>query len=640
MAINQTVVLQPRPNVKKINYSAKTFSDFRQNLIEFAKSYYPNTYADFNEASPGMMFIEMAAYMGDVLSFYIDNQFKENLLSYAEQPDNIITLAQFLGYKPKLAAASTATIQLLQSCPAVLTGGKYVPDPKYLLKLAKNTTFTTNNQSQAVFRLIEDVDFTNITEENYRVNSYSGGNPSTFIVTKEGKVDSTVEKSTTFSFGTAQKFSSVLLPPEPVIGIVDVTDSDGNTWYQVDYLAQDVILDNVDVTDNGETGILPAARLRFRKVPRRFTTKITRDFRLQMLFGSGVGDDTELNLTLDSRQIANQQYGDTIRNTLGNASINNVNFLDSNAYGTAPANTTLTVKYLTGGGAASNTPSNTIVNVATLLTNNDTTAYTSAEISQFNQSIQSLAVTNPEPATGGGPAEPLSEIKENALAFFNAQNRVVTVDDYIVRSQALPERYGKVAKVFAVRDEQINNVMKLNQQGYYVDNPVRPNAINLYTLGYDINGNLTTLNTITKQNLARYLEQFRMLTDDINILDAFIINIGVEFSISVAKNYNMNDVLGRCIGEVQSFFDISKWSINQPIVLADLSYNIGMVDGVKNVKSLGITNKYLYKDGTGYQNYRYEIDNATVNDVIYPSLDPSIFELKFPQNDIIGHASQ
>lgn len=640
MAINQTVVLQPRPNVKKINYSAKTFADFRQNLIEFARSYYPNTYADFNESSPGMMFIEMAAYMGDVLSFYIDNQFKENLLAYAEQPDNILTIAQFLGYRPKLAAPSVATVQLFQSCPAILSNGQYIPDPKYLLKISKNTTFTTNNQSEAVFRLLEDVDFSVITENNYRVNEYSGGNPSNFIVTKEGKVDSTVEKITTFNFGTAQKFNSVQLPAEPILGIVSVMDSDGNEWYQVDYLAQDVILDEADISDNGETGVLPGARLRLRRVPRRFTTRITRDFRVQMLFGSGVGNDTTLNLTLDSRQIANEQYGSTIRDTLGNASINNLNFLDSNAYGSAPANTTLTVKYLTGGGASANTPSNTIVNVSSLITNNDTTSYTTAEIAQFNQAIQSLAVNNPEPATGGGPAEPLDEIKENALSFFNAQNRVVTLDDYVVRSHALPEKYGKIAKIFAVRDEQINNVMKFTQQGYYVDNPVKPNTINLYTLGYDINNNLTTLNTITKQNLAKYLEQFRMLTDDVNILDAFIINIGVEFSISVAKNYNMNDVLGRCIGEVQSFFDITKWSINQPIILSDLSYNLGMVDGVKNVKSVGIINKYLYRDGTGYQNYRYDIDSATINDVVYPSLDPSIFELKFPQNDIIGHASQ
>ena len=205
---------------------------------------------------------------------------------------------------------------------------------------------------------------------------------------------------------------------------------------------------------------------------------------------------------------------------------------------------------------------------------------------------------------------------------------------------ALPSKYGKIAKAYAVRDEQINRILAASNERVYVDNPVRPNAINLYTLGYDTNGNLATLNTVVKDNLARYLDQFRMLTDDINIVDAFIINIGVQFDISVLRNYNVNDVLARSIGTVQEFFQTDKWSINEPIILADLSYTIGLVEGVQTVRNVRIFNKYQFKDGAGYQNYRYDIDEATINGVIYPSLDPSIFELKYPQTDIIGNATQ
>lgn len=640
MSSNQPITIQPRPNVKQINYVAKTFTDFRQNLIDFAKAYYPNTYSDFNEASPGMMFIEMAAYVGDIMSFYIDNQFKENLLAFAEQQDNVISIAQFLGYKPKMTSPATTVATVYQLAPAILSNGVYVPDPKYLIKLGRGSTFTTSGLTNIQFRLTDDVDFSDITAENYIINSFSGGNPSTFIVSKPARLIAATEKVATFSFGAPQKFTSVLMPDDNIIGIESVTDSNGNLWYEVDYLAQDVIMDNLNVTQNGEIGALPSSKLRLRKVPRRFVTRITRDGKTELVFGSGTDNEAELDLTLDSRQVANSQYGNTIQNLLGNAAINNVNFLNSNAYGISPSNITLTVRYLIGGGVNTNTPSNTITNVAQLTVLNDTTDYSQAELTAFNAAVQAITINNELPATGGGDGESIDEIRQNALAYFNAQNRAVTTEDYAVRTYALPSRYGRIAKAYAVRDEQINRILATNSDRVYVENPVKPNAINLYTLGFDTNGNLATLNSITKENLARYLEQFRLLTDDVNILDAFIINIGVQFDISVLRNYNVNDVLSRSIGTVQDFFDINKWNINQPIIISDLMYQIGLVEGVQTVKSVRIFNKYQFQDGVGYQNYRYDIDEATINGVIYPSLDPSIFELKYPTTDIIGNATQ
>ena len=644
MATNQQVVMQPRPNVKQINYLAKTFTDFRQNLIEFSKAYYPNTYADFNEASPGMMFVEMAAYLGDVLSFYIDNQFKENLLAYAEQPENIVTLSQFLGYKPKLTSVASATATVYQLVPATTKNGVFVPDSKFLLRIAAGSTFSTNDQASAQFRLMEDVDFSDTVGRQVIISSTTpSGNPYFYVVTKQANLSAVVEKTTTFAFGSPQKFASVLLPTESIVGITSVTDSDGNDWYEVDYLAQDTITSTVDVVDNSETGALPSAKLRLKKVPRRFVTRITRDLRTQLVFGSGTTNLADTDTTVDSRQIANSQYGNTIQTQLANTAINNVNFLNSSAYGVSPTNTTLTVNYLVGGGVASNTPTNTIVNIGNITLLNDTTAYSTADLNAFNAAYQSLSINNDQPATGGNDGETLSEIKENALAFFNAQNRVVTAEDYTVRAYALPATYGHIAKAYAIRDEQINNILTAQQgpgQRSYVDNPVRPNSINLYVLGYDNYGKLTTLNTLVKQNLSKYLEQYRLLTDDINILDAFVVNIGVNFSITVFKNYNVNDVLARAIGEIQNYFDTSKWTVNQPIIVSDLVYKVGSVDGVQNVKSLEIVNKYKFHDGSNYQDYRYSIDEATVNGIIYPSLDPCIFELKYPQSDIVGSAVQ
>lgn len=642
MATTQPIKIQPRPNVKQINYLSKTFTDFRQNFIEFAKAYYPNTYADFNEASPGMMFIEMASYLGDVLSFYIDNQFKENLMAYAEQPENVVSISQFLGYKPKLVGAASTQVDLSIIVPRILdaTTNTYIPNSLYLPQLAEGSSFTTNTPSATRFILTQPVDFRDITEEDYFPNSFTGTEPADFLVVKRGvDVIAASRKTTQFAFGSAQKFSTVTMPNESIVGIESVVDSNNNTWYEVDYLAQDVIMDDVQVSDNGEDGNMPMYGLRLKKVPRRFVTRVNRNFRVELMFGSGESNDSDVDVTVDSRQIANNQYGDIIANSVGNVALNNLNFLNSTAFGLSPSNTTLTVTYLVGGGVASNTSAGTITNVESLILLNDTSGYTAAEISQFNLGVQGLSVLNPLPATGGGSGESIEEIRENAMAFFNAQNRVVTVEDYVIRTHALPSKYGVIAKAYALRDEQLNAIMQFQTDTYVTEN-VRPYSVNLYTLGYDSVGNFTTLNTVTKNNLALYLEQFRMLTDDVNILDAFIINIGIDFGIRVFKNYNINDVLARVIGTIEDFFDKSKWSINQPIILADLNYAIGSVEGVQTITSLRIYDKYQSRDGLDYQNYRYDINEATENGIIYPSLDPSIFELKYPRTDIKGTATQ
>lgn len=646
MATNQPIKLQPRPNVKQINYIAKTFTDFRQNFIEFTKAYYPNSYADFNEASPGMIFIEMASYLGDVLSFYIDNSFKENLLAYAEQPENIINIAQFLGYKPKLVSPATTTAQLSILVPAVLVNDTYVPNPKYLPTIAENSVFSTSGQSSIQFTLTEQVNFSDITSADYQINQFdNSGNPINFLVVKNCNLLAGTQKITTMTFGTAERFSKRVLDDTDVVGILSVTDTSGNKWYEVNYLAQDVVMDDIILgTTDTVDDLKPPVGLRLRKVPRRFVTRINKDLKTELIFGSGETNDSDYDILIDSRQIATNQYGSIISSTVGNTALNNFNFLNSSAYGVAPANTTLTITYLVGGGVETNTNAGTINKIDNLIVTTDVLQLNSAERSTFNAVLQSVLVNNPLPATGGGVGDSLDEIKENALMFFNAQNRVVTAEDYVIRSYSLPQRYGTVAKVYAMKDEQLNSVLTLQEVGYngqrFVENQVNPTAVNLYTLGYNKDKKLVSLNSITKNNLARYLEQYRLLTDDINILDAFVINIGVRFNITVFKNYNINDVLARSIDVVREHFNIEKWAINQPILLSDLSYEIGSVEGVQNIAELKIFNKYYFQDGSDYRDYRYDIPTATINNVVYPSLDPSIFELRYPETDIIGSATQ
>lgn len=661
MAVNQSIVKKFNPNFKDVNYLSKNFAEFRQNLIEFAKSYYPNTYSDFNEASPGMMFMEMAAYVGDVMSFYIDKQFKENLLLFAKERQNIVSISQALGYKPKLTATATVNAEIYQLVPALGVSKNYEPDKRFLLKLLTNSKFSTESAPVQVFRSINDVDFNDPTDRSFRILSRDANNaPTMYIASKKIKLVASEIKTITFDFGSPQKFTKIELPDPNVISITSVVDSDGNPWYEVDYLGQDLIVEERNITVRDQDGFLteeviptgslnPAKIAVFRKKPRRFTTRVNTDLKLELWFGSGVTNLDENIVTLNSTQIANSKYSQAIANT----SLDPADFISTDTFGLAPSNTTLTVTYLVGGGVESNVPSNTITNVDLPIIANKSTDYAASEQNLFAQIISSLAISNEEPARGGGDVETIEEIRQNALAFFNAQNRVVTDKDYVVRSLAMPSQFGQISKVFVVRDEQLNAIqtqdtgslaVNLDRNPYndrsYVYDPISPNAVNLYVLGYNEQKRLATLNTLVKKNLAKYLEQYRVLTDDVNIVDAFVVNIGVEFSIVVYRNYNMNDVTARCIDAIKDFFDTDKWQINQPIILNDLRLTIGSVDGVQTVTSVDITNKYKFKDGLDYFEYRYPIDEAIVDDVVYPSLDPCIFEIRYPDLDIIGNARQ
>jgi hypothetical protein len=661
MAVNQSITKKFNPNFKDISYLSKNFSEYRQNLIEFAKVYYPNTYSDFNEASPGMMFIEMASYVGDVLSFYIDNQFKENLLLFAQERQNVISISQALGYKPKLTSTSTVEANIYQMVPALGASYNYEPDKKFFLKVLSNSKFSTVEPISKNFRSTENVDFSETSNRTLRVLARDGSNaPTMYVATKKIKVVSADTKVAEFTFGSAEKFSKIQLTDSNVISILSVVDSEGHTWYEVDYLGQDMVIEERNIavrssdgffsSETLQTGSLSPAKLAvFRKKPRRFTTRINNNMRLELWFGSGTNNIDESIVTLNSTQIANSKYNQQVTNM----SLDPSDFISSDTFGIAPANTTLTVTYLVGGGIESNVASNMISNVVSANIANNASDYSSAEQGLYNQVLASLAILNEEPARGGDDPESVEEIRQNALAFFNAQNRVVTDKDYMVRSLAMPGQFGAVAKVLVIRDEQINAIgredsgsLELNndENPYnnrkYVNDPVAPNAINLYVLGYDEKKNLATLNSLVKKNLAKYLEQYRILTDDVNILDAFVVNIGVQFNIVVYRNYNMNDVIARCIDAIKDFFNIDNWQINQPIILNDLRLLIGSVEGVQTITNVTITNKYRFQDGRDYFEYRYPIEEATVDDVVYPSLDPCIFEIRYPETDIVGFARQ
>ena len=640
---------------KEVNYLGRDFTDIRSNLIEFAKNYFPNQYNDFNEASPGMMFVEMASYVGDVLNYYVDNQFRETLLQYAEERKNVLAIAQSYGYKPKLATPATVEMTVSVEVPAKVAGSgastTTAPDLDYAGVLSANSTVTANNGAE--FTLLDDVNFKASSSldrmEVQLLDPGSGDVATNYRLTKKVLAQSGTRESEEFTFNNAKEFDKIVLSNEKVTEIISVTDSSGNKFYQVPFLAQDTIFETEQNTtlndpDLGEFETDTPYLLKLIKSSRRFTTYVRDDNKMELRFGSGISDNA------DEEIIPNP---DNVGSSLGmgvsrlDEAFDPSNFLKTQTFGLAPSNTTLTVEYNYGGRVEDNVASNSLNSFArkvyTISTEGlDATKKASAEAS--------IKITNEVPASGGSSSETLTQIKENAAAYFNAQNRAVTKADYITRAYSLPQKYGNIAKAFIVQDEQLELQGQLQViDGQIVDSRTatkqpNPLALNMYLLGYDVNKNLVGLNKAVKQNLKTYLSQYRIMTDAINIKDGYIINIGVKFNIIVKRGYNKNDVLFKAIQTVKQFFAPDKWQMNQPIVLSDLAYQISLVDGVVSLVAPEVNNpnrdliliENKHSKQNGYSGNVYDIDSASQEGIVYPSMDPSIFELKFPNSDIEG----
>jgi len=633
------------PPSKDIKYLGRDFDSIKQGLIDFVKTYYPNTYNDFNEASPGMMFLELVAYVGDTLNYYIDSQLKESLLLQATEKKNVLAIAAAMGYKPKISVPSNVTLDVYQLMPATGSGVNAVPDTRYTLRINPGmqvrSTVTTNIPTAAEivpvnFYVQDIVDFAIDTADDpveYSVYTIdANGSPEYYLAKKQVNAVSAAPYTTTVDVGAPTKFFKFKIPfdttPADFIGIDTIVDSDGNTWYEVPYLAQDTIFEQVTNTAFNDPDAAVYSDeipylLKLKKVPRRFVTRILDDG-IEVQFGAGIStsEDEELLPTPDNIGV-----------NLPTGKIDMDPSIDPNApgitkaYGVAPSNTTLTVTYLRGGGVTSNVASNvitTITGVDTSIVNFPTNTPV------LNTTIlNSLAVNNPQAATGGRAEETLDEIRQNALKQLSSQNRAVTREDYIIRALAMPPEFGSVTKVFITPDEQ-NNLLT-GDSGDIVANPL---AMNMYILGYNEDRQITTVNRAVKENLKTYISHYRMLTDSINIRDAYTVNIQVNFDIIPLRDRNANEVLLTCVNAMKDYFNIDRWQINQPIMLSDI-YNMLLTQpGVQTVTKIDISN--LNDSSLGYSNIFYGIKQATRNGIIYPSMDPMIFEVKFPDNDIKG----
>jgi len=666
-------------NSRDISYLSKDFSSFRDNLIEYAKTYFPNTYNDFNETSPGMMFIEMASYIGDVLSYYTDSSLREGLIQYAAEEKNVFALANLLGYKPKSTSPAVTTISVYQLCKAD-AGGEL--DNRYLLRINQGLSISSTTNSDITFRTVESLDFNDATDRDISVYSIDETTklPDYFLVKKKIQAISASLISITKNISTTESFQSVKLDDTNIVSIESVVDDNNNKWYEVPYLAQETIyIDYPNVEENDPDlyqfkDTVPYL-LKLLKTSRRFVTKVNEDFSTSIHFGGG---DSSLSDELLIPNVKNVGLG--LNNSIDRMaeSYDPTNFLKTKTYGQSPsAGTILYIDYLVGGGVSSNVPQGDLTTIQSIAFDDDLVNALELDETVYNYVKRSIAVENEIPAKGGRGLENIDEIREAALATFASQNRAVTAKDYQVRALSMPSKLGAIAKVYAIGDNSLNanspesilnstdnitefaeiaksivqtaiskgnkvpttdevkkEVRKFVQKNTQNAELINPFAINLYTLGYNSDGNLTILNKAVKQNLKTYINEYRMLTDGVNIIDGFIINIGVNFDITVYKNFNNREVLLSCIQEVKDFFDVTNWQFNQTINLSDIELIIAMVEGVASVQKVEIVNKC----GGIYARNSYDIKAATKNKIVYPSLDPSIFEVKFPDKDIKGRA--
>jgi hypothetical protein len=617
---------------KDVSYLGKDFSQFKRNLIDFAKQYFPTSYTDFSESSPGSLFIEMAAYVGDVLSFYADSNLKESLLEQAAERGNIYDLARSLGYRPLNVVPAHVKLDVFQIVPAIGSGSSVQPDFNYALSIKPGMRIKQASGT-SVFRTLDTVDFGFSSSYDPTEITVYESNPATlqptyYLLKKQADAVSGDVQVATFSFAAPVAYDKIVLPETNIIEIISVTESDGDNWYEVPYLAQDTIFESVpNLAENDpDLSVYRASSpslLKLKKTSKRFITKLRSDNRLELQFGAGISDNNDEELVPNPTNVGNGLSA--LRKNV-DVDIDPSNFLYTRTYGQAPSNTTLTITYTIGNGIVDNVPANVLTSIDFIEYDEDINSTTSVSVTNFVKNT--VAVSNPIPATGAKTADSLQDIKNNALASFATQNRLVTRDDYIIRAYSMPPKYGSVAKAYIVPDDQI---AQSDYQGTRVPNPL---AMNLYVLGFNQNKQLVTLNDTIKTNLQTYLDYYRILTDAVNIKDAFIINIGLDFEISVLSNYNSNEVLLNCINALKQFFDTDRWQINQPIVLSDIFNVIVNIKGVQSVVNVKFKN--LYDSDLGYSGNVYDLNAATKNNVIYPSLDPSIFEVKFPNQDIKG----
>lgn len=606
---------QLRKDVSR-NYVARDFDSFRAQLLQFARIYFPDKIQDFSEASLGGLFLDMAAFVGDNMSFYLDHQFNELDFREAVESINIQRHLSNAGVEIRGKSPASTTVKLTFIIPAIYEDGLYKPNSSYLPKILRNSTFRgTNGVSYVTTADIDysDLDFLGelIAEVSISTTN-TDGSPAFFNVTREIEVTSGDLITETFSIpDNFVSFRTITLTNSDVTNILSVYDTEGNDYYEVSDLAQDIVYQKVNTTtlpdESGAT-----ANLELIPAPYRFVRETSLSSRITTIkFGSGDASDLQDSVIPDPSELALPLYG---KDTFSRFTINPNNILSSDSLGVSPRNTTITVVYMAGGGLNHNTGASTINSISTL----SVIFPGILNSSEKNDILNTATVINDSAATGGSDSPTVEELRSQIPNAKSSQSRVVTREDLLARVYTLPNNFGRIYRA------GVN------------PSPTSALASDLYIVSRDSRGNLTPSSDILKKNLRLYLNEYRLISEAIEIKDVSVINFGVKFAIVTRQNVNKLQVVQKVISRITNLLKIDNFQVDQPIVESDVIQAILTTQGVISLSSLEFFNLTGLQEGRSYSDVVFDPLANTVNGIIVPPVG-SMFELKFSNFDIIGN---
>lgn len=578
-----------------IKYLNRDYQTIIKKLVDNVKYYYPSSINDFSPASPAMIVLQLISYVGDVLNYYIDNQVKQSILSYATQKSSVYAIAQSYGYKIKtgIPASVQLTFQYLVPTSSLSPGQ---PDLAYAPILQPGTIVNSSTIPNAQFTVVNSINFKDLTTRAEVLPVYYTPEAQNMcIIRKKIEGYSINTKTYSYTYGsTVADNTSLVLPDSNVVKILSVVDSEGNSWYEVDNMANDTIVSPEKSYQEGMTVF------KKKRVTKRFRKLVNSVDKTYLYFGAYIASnkpETDLYKNFNN-------FDDTDLSPM-------LLILNSN-YGEIPYNTTLTVTYY-----VTNQVSVNSMAIDNVLSSRYGTINQIAP-ADFDQYKSSLIVYNATPSIGGLGCQSLSQIKQNTYALMATQQRLVTYMDYYNVLKIMPPQYGTVGKSYVHRNGLTNTVQ-------------------VYVLSFNNKRQLCQTNTQIKTNIGQFLQIYRMLGDELSIADAYIINVKCEFVVAVSSAYNKTQVLYKCINKVKQYFNIDNFEIGSPIDVNQIKRNLLDVEGVTNVPSVVMSQMY---DSTGqtYSANFYDMSQAQQDNVYYTAKKPSIFELKNPDANIIGSA--
>jgi len=603
--------------IKNRSFLNKDFASFRAELLEYARTYFPDKIQDFSEASLGGLFLDLASYVGDVSSFYLDHQFRELDPQTAVERANIERMARTAGVKITGASPAVATVSFTIQVPAEQQGSKYQPQTSALPILLKESTVIADNS--IVFNTVQDIDFGERDEVGTLIatveikSTDASGNPSAYLLTRKVTCVSGDRVAETFEIpDTFEAFRTISLGNSNVSQILDLRDDEGNTYYEVESLVQDTVYVGTSNQDGDSFQVNQS--LAVRPAPYRFITTTTTSTGITTIrFGSGRGDTLDKDIVPDPADLSLPLYG---RTNFNRFSIDPENLLKTRTLGISPKGTNLTVQYRYGGGLSHNVGARAITALGSIAMK-----FPGSPASLTSRAVRtSVFASNERPAIGGEDAPTLDQIRGLISSARNLQSRIVTKKDLLARVYTMPPEFGRVFRA-SVRT-----------------NPVNPLSSLLYIINRDRNGFLQTSPDTLKKNLANYLNEFRLIADAIDILDSQIINIGIDFEISVQPNFSKEAVLKSCIQKLITYFNIENFQIEESILLSDLTNIIFNVTGVLSVTNIKVRNLTGAVGTRSYANNTYNISANTKKGILFTP-PGGIFEVKYLNEDIRGTVS-